>query len=307
MSALHISISAETVGHVAGFAVSNSMISSLVVSGILLTFGLFVRASLRNTRRPSGLQNLIEFVIESLYSTVQSVTGDTKRSRQFFPLLATFFLFILLNNWFGLLPFVGNIGKLEMETAQTEHSMSLARPAQAHDGNPHVAESVTASTVPAHTETTTSSTTQTTATTSEAAHATPSFLPYFRAATADLNMTMALGLLSVVAIQYFGISYLKLGYFKKFFNFSSPILLIVGLLELALEMAKVVSFGFRLFGNVFAGEVLLVVITSLVPLILPMPLYGMELFVGFIQAVVFTMLSLVFFSMATHGHDEHAK
>lgn len=79
----------------------------------------------------------------------------------------------------------------------------------------------------------------------------------------------------------------------------------VGILELVSEFSKVISFAFRLFGNIFAGEVLLVVIMSLVGVIVPMPFYGLEIFVGFVQALVFSMLTLVFFNMATLSHDEH--
>ena len=79
----------------------------------------------------------------------------------------------------------------------------------------------------------------------------------------------------------------------------------VGILELISEFAKIISFAFRLFGNIFAGEVLLVVMAFLFPVILPMPFYGLELFVGFIQALVFSMLTLVFFNMATISHEEH--
>jgi F-type H+-transporting ATPase subunit a len=93
-------------------------------------------------------------------------------------------------------------------------------------------------------------------------------------------------------------------YFTKFFNFKNPILTYVGLLELISEFAKVISFTFRLFGNIFAGEVLLVVIAFIVPLFAPLPFLGLEIFVGLIQALVFSMLSLVFMNMATVSHDQ---
>ncbi len=130
------------------------------------------------------------------------------------------------------------------------------------------------------------------------------FVPIFRGANADLNMTLALAVFSVGAIQYYGISALKLGYFKKFINFSSPINFFVGVLESISEFAKIISFSFRLFGNIFAGEVLLAVITGLVPLIAPMPFYGLEMFVGLVQALVFAMLSTVFISVAMQAHAE---
>jgi F-type H+-transporting ATPase subunit a len=130
-------------------------------------------------------------------------------------------------------------------------------------------------------------------------------VPLFRPGTADLNTTIALGIISVFAVQLFGFNALQFSYFKKFFNFSSPIMFYVGILELISEFAKVLSFAFRLFGNVFAGEVLLVVLTSLTKVVGPIPFYGLEVFVGFIQALVFAMLSLVLFNMATMSHDEH--
>ena len=129
--------------------------------------------------------------------------------------------------------------------------------------------------------------------------------PIFRPGSADLNTTLALAIVSVIVTQIFGLMALKFSYLKKFFNFSSPIDFFVGILEIISEFAKIISFAFRLFGNIFAGEVLLVVIAFLIPVVLPMPFYGLELFVGFIQALVFAMLSLVFFNMATQSHEEH--
>jgi F-type H+-transporting ATPase subunit a len=91
-------------------------------------------------------------------------------------------------------------------------------------------------------------------------------------------------------------------YLGKFFNFSSPIDFFVGILELISEISKLISFSFRLFGNVFAGEVLLMVMMFLVPYILPLPFFMLEIFVGLIQALVFTTLTLVFLKMATEEH-----
>lgn len=126
------------------------------------------------------------------------------------------------------------------------------------------------------------------------------FVPILRSTNTDLNTTLALALISVIAIQIFGIMAIGFGkYIKKYINFSSPINFFVGLLEAISEAAKIISFAFRLFGNIFAGEVLLVVITFLIPYVLPVPFYGLELFVGFIQALVFAMLSLVFMTVAT--------
>ncbi|MBI2616980.1 F0F1 ATP synthase subunit A [Candidatus Gottesmanbacteria bacterium] len=130
-------------------------------------------------------------------------------------------------------------------------------------------------------------------------HGEVEFIPLFRAGTADLNTTLALALITFVYIEYAGISALGLSYLKKFFNFSNPIYFFVGILELISELSRIVSYSFRLFGNVFAGEVLLTVIAFFVPLLAPLPFLGLELFVGFIQAMVFAMLTAVFLSLAT--------
>jgi len=107
-------------------------------------------------------------------------------------------------------------------------------------------------------------------------------------------------------VQIYGLKYLGLGYLKKFFNFSNPINAFVGILELVSEFSKIISFTFRLFGNIFAGEVLISVMTFLIPLGLPMPFYGLEIFVGVIQGLVFMMLSTVFMNNATLAHEtEH--
>ncbi|OGG13014.1 ATP synthase F0 subunit A [Candidatus Gottesmanbacteria bacterium RIFCSPHIGHO2_01_FULL_39_10] len=124
------------------------------------------------------------------------------------------------------------------------------------------------------------------------------FIPLFRSGSADLNMTIALALIAFLVIQFTGIKNLGLSYFKKFLNFTNPINFFVGILELLSEFSKIISFAFRLFGNIFAGEVLLTVIAFLIPLIAPLPFLGLELFVGFIQALVFSMLTAAFISLA---------
>jgi F-type H+-transporting ATPase subunit a len=308
----HISISAEQLYSIGGLNINNSMLTSVIVSVLLILFAVWVRVSLRKTNRPTGIQNFAEWMIESLNNLIHSVTNDRRKTDLFFPLIATFFLFIMANNWFGLLPGVGTIqikGQgLKPNEVVLKPSTVVAKTAslqvQAAEVAPaHAQEPTATSSSEEHTPET-----QTAATTEEHAEEGTEhseFVPLLRAGTADLNMTLALGLISVASIQFFGLKYLKLGYLKKYINFSNPINFFVGILEIILELSKVVSFAFRLFGNIFAGEVLLGVITFLVPIIAPMPFYGLELFVGFIQALVFTMLSLVLFNMATISHDEH--
>lgn len=243
----HVSLSAETIGSIGSFPITNSIFTSLVVSTILIGFALFARTKIKSTDKPTGLQNVVEMILEALFNLINGVTDNRKKATVLFPYIASFFLFIILNNWLGLVPGVGTIGV-------------------EYHGH-HV--------------------------------------PLFRPGTADLNTTLALAVFSVVTTQFIGFKYLSFGYFTKYLNFSSPIMFFVGILEIISEFAKIVSFAFRLFGNIFAGEVLLVVISFLAPIIVPMPFYGLEIFVGMIQALVFAMLSLVFFNMATVSHDEH--
>jgi len=309
----HISISAERIFSVGPLHVTNSIITSLVVSGLLILFAVWVRMSLRKTNRPTGIQNFAEWMVESLTGLVHSVTNNKARTELFFPTIATFFLVIISNNWFGLLPGVGTImvsgeGEKAEEIVFAPSNIVIKNPvpvvyaSELEVDNAQVAPETenaleqgvvndieAAATAHLDTDTTEHS----------------ELVPLFRAGTADLNMTIALGILSVGLTQYYGFTYLSFGYFKKYINFSSPIDFMVGVLEIVLEFAKIISFAFRLFGNIFAGEVLLAVIGFLVAVIAPMPFYGLELFVGFIQALVFSMLSVVLFNMATISHDEH--
>ena len=130
------------------------------------------------------------------------------------------------------------------------------------------------------------------------------FVPLLRGATADINMTVALALVAVFAIQYFGFKTSGIHYGKRFINISNPINFFIGVLEIVSEVSKVISFAFRLFGNIFAGEVLLAGMAFLMPFLAPLPFLTLELFVGFIQALVFAMLTAVFLNVAI-AHGEH--
>lgn len=130
-------------------------------------------------------------------------------------------------------------------------------------------------------------------------------VPLFRSPTSDLNTTLALALVAFIYIEIEGIRNLGLrGHLNKFFinPGRDKIGFFVGILELLSEFTRIISFSFRLFGNVFAGEVLLAIMTFLIPLLIPVPFLGLEIFVSFIQAFVFAMLTLVFASLATVGH-----
>lgn len=129
------------------------------------------------------------------------------------------------------------------------------------------------------------------------------FVPLFRSANADLTMTLALALIVVTVGHIVGLATVGVrGHLGKFFNFHGPINFFAGILEIISEFARVLSFSFRLFGNVFAGEVLLAIVGFLVPYIAPIPFLGMELFVGFIQALIFSVLAMVMLSSFSEAH-----
>ncbi len=196
---------------------------------------VLVCVSVATSRRlklvPSGLQNLVEYVVELLLGICETTAG--RRGRQFFPVVATAFLFILVSNWLGLLPGYADT-------------------------------------------------------------------PWLRSANSDLNVTAAMALTVFFLVQGWAIKARGiLGYLKEF--------LVPNPLHVLSELARPVSLAFRLFGNIFAGEVLLGTMTALIPIGIPMVFFGLEVFVGVIQALIFSMLTLVFLSMATthQGSESH--
>lgn len=132
------------------------------------------------------------------------------------------------------------------------------------------------------------------------------FVPFFRTANSDLNMTLALAIIVVIGSHFVGIKHIGKHHFGKFIvnPFKSPIGFFVGILEAIGEISRVVSLTFRLFGNIFAGSVLMLIVTFLAPYIIPVPFLGLELFVGFIQALVFAVLAMMFMSSATEMHHQ---
>lgn len=280
----HISIAAEPLTHIAGIPITNSLVTTWLVM-ILLT--LFARLATRNlTMVPGNLQSIAEIAVGGLYSLFSSITG--KYIKQVYPLLLSIFMYIILANWVGLLPGVGTIGFFKTETAEAKTV-------------------VTSQKAPEELETPSRKQVETT----KMENVTPKeaeFVPLFRGATADINTTLALALVAVTAIQYYGIANFGKYYISRFVSLKDPISFFLGILEVVSELSKVISFAFRLFGNIFAGEVLLTVMAFLMPFIAPLPFLTLELFVGFIQALVFSMLTAVFLNVAiSHGeHEMHA-
>jgi F-type H+-transporting ATPase subunit a len=127
--------------------------------------------------------------------------------------------------------------------------------------------------------------------------------PLLRSPASDLNFTVALAVIAVIAVNLLGtVAIGAASHVKKFINFKSPVGFFIGILELISEIARIISFSFRLFGNIFAGEVLLTVVAFLIPYIVPLPFLFLETFVGFIQAFIFAMLALVFIAIAIKEH-----
>jgi F-type H+-transporting ATPase subunit a len=239
---IHISLAAEHLWDWGSLPVTNGLLTTWIVMALLLIFTFFATRKL--SMIPSTIQLIAEMVIGGLYDFFSSVAG--KYVKQFFPIVATLFIYILISNWLGLLPGVGTIGF-------------------PHEGHPIV--------------------------------------PLLRSPMADLNTTIALALITVVAMQFFGFRNLGAHYTSRFISFKDPVSFAVGFLEIISDLSKITSFAFRLFGNIFAGEVLLAVMAFLMPFLVPLPFLAMELFVGVIQALVFSMLAAAFFTVAA-SHEE---
>jgi F-type H+-transporting ATPase subunit a len=297
---LHISLAAEKIGSLWGMPLTNSLLMTWITMACLFVFAWM--ATRRMSMIPSGMQNFAETIVGGLYNFFQEVTGHN--TRKFFPLIASLFFFVIIANWIGLFPGVGTIG-FHHDVVNHEATANTTEAAHAEE----VAYSEVAAVVDTHAEetdehqTAVTQVTTTEAVAGEEEHHTV-FTPLFRAATADLNLTFALAIVAVLAIQVYGLAALGRGYVSKFFNFSSPMAFGLGILEFISEVSRIISFAFRLFGNIFAGEVLLAVMAFLLPFIVPLPFLVMEVFVGFIQALVFSMLTAVFLNMAVTAHEE---
>ena len=271
------------------FYLTNTLVATLIADLILLLIGFAVwRATRGGNLVPRGISGAVEALLEALYNMTASSAG--KWAKAIFPWFATITLLVLVANWTELIPGVDSIGILEKPHAEGVHGFPTQElipgvqtivNGEAGEGEGY------------------------------------QLIPFVRVASTDLNFTLALALTSVVMTQVIGIRALGLSYFTKFLNvrtlFKVPVFgvidFIVGILEMVSEFAKVLSFTFRLFGNIFAGSVLLFVIGSLVPVFAQSGFLMLEFFVGLIQAIVFGLLTMVFMSMAVVSHhgDEHAE
>lgn len=242
---IHVVLKAEELFNLWGLPVTNSLLMTWIVVGLMILFAVLFRRQIAMV--PGKLQAGIEMLFEGTLNYMAETLESEKLARKFFPLIMTIFLFVLVANELAFLPGIGSILFND--------------------------------------------------------------IPLFRAPSADLNMTLALAFISFFTIEITGVT--VLGFFKyagKYVNFKSPVDFIVGIIELISNVGRLVSFSFRLFGNVFAGEVMIVVAMFFAAYLLPLPLIAFEVFVGFIQAIVFAMLTLFFIKLAImepHGEEAH--
>lgn len=271
------------------FYLVNTLPTLAVTLVLLVVIAFFTNRSLKQSAStdlvPRGIGNVMEAILEMLYNLTEGSAG--KYAKMIFPWFATIMIYVLFANLLKLIPGFESIGVLHHAHGEGHTIQELGGgwanllPAKVEEGGYILA-------------------------------------PFFRGISVDLNFTASLALIAVVMIQVIGFRAQGLGYLSKFFNtkrmFKVPFFgamdFLVGLLELISELSKILSFAFRLFGNMFAGIVLVAIVAGLLGKISILAAMVMlfELFVGVIQAFVFGMLTMVFMAQATQGHgEEHAE
>ncbi len=296
----------------------NTLFTAWVVMAILIVgFVLIVR---KRSMLPSGLYNALEGIVEFIDGFCKSVAGEAN-GRRFFPLIATLLIYIASANLLSLTPVFNSIGifeplgaeKAEFKKNATVYeggSLKLVVPGaedikvDASECDTKTGDAATACREEAITKATEGKLGDN--------KTAGTLAPFFRGINTDLMTPASFAIVAVVLIQFWGMA--TLGFFpymSKFINFHGPIDFFVGILEGIAEIAKLISFSFRLFGNLLAGEILLLVMMFLIPLVSTFLVifYGLEMFVGLVQAFVFAALTLVFASLAVahHGPEEHAE
>lgn len=272
---LHVALPADPIFNIGSFPITNTLLASFLT--IVVLVALFFAATRKMKLVPKGLQNAIEMVYEMLYNFVEGVAGE-KNARLFFPIVATIFLYVIMAAFLSLLPGFDTIGGGSTETYEGAFF---------------------------------GSSTGFVVTT-----------PLLKKANTDINFPLALALISFVFVEFVGISALGFRrYASRFISvrplfhslgqlfrghirtgmsglFTGIIEMFTGVLEAISEFVRIVSFTFRLFGNMTAGMVLLLIVMFLIPWVIAVPFYGLELLFGFVQALIFAGLTLVFATIA---------
>lgn len=317
----------EPISQIGSFTVTNTILTAWVMIP-LICIGLLL--GLRKLSLiPSGFQNAFEALMEGFANIVNGVAGE-KNGRRFFPLVFIFFLYIVLNNWVALTPVFNVVGSVVDEYDHVHHEaeehpdFTVKEEEEVHgyimekgaityfplfQGRPELIEvhidpgtsyAERARLVDEELERKLGRPLDTERETYGLIH------PFFRSLNSDINAPLAYAIWSFFFVEFWGITALGIGvYLGKFFNLKG-IGSFVGILEFVSELSRIISFTFRLFGNIFAGEVLLFMMSFLVSFLLIDVFYALELFVGLIQGFVFAMLTLVFAVMAVSHHgDDH--
>ena len=268
----HVALPAEPVAHIGNFSITNTLIASWFTIAVLVSLSLLLTRKMRLI--PDRRQGLAEVVVEGLLNFVESVSGR-KHARMLFPGVATIFIYVISNAYLALLPFFGTIG--------------------IHHGGHGDHEE---------------------------------FIALFRAANTDVNVPLSIALMSFIFVETWGMkavgSFRYLGEFINVRQFllglkelftgkikTAPMNIVfgfinmfVGVLEIFSHLTRMLSFTFRLFGNMTAGEILILVSCFLIPLVFTIPFYSLELLIGLIQALIFGGLTLVFGTIAVSPHEE---
>ena len=291
---IHVSVKPETLFSIGPLDVTNSFVTMIIVMALLIIGGAMI-ARRASVDRPGKLQSAIEIVVEFLQNLVYGTAGRSVGAR-IFPLVGGLFFFIIVSNYAGLLPGVGTLGKWEEHAEEVEATEETRISPSAQASGPAVV--FAAQEDEEHEE--------------EGEHHETVLVPFFRSPSADLNMTLAMALLTFTIVQFAGVAAHGIG--GRIKHMADPWWIFP--IELVSEISRIVSLSFRLFGNIFAGEVLVTVMIAmaramllkfyLFPLVaLPTVFLFLEVLFGFVQALVFALLTLIYISLAAAGHDDH--
>lgn len=270
-----ITLAPDVIATPFGFPITNTLFCTWI--SIIVLVAIFFFATRRRDLIPRGIQNFTEWVVELLRGLAESVAGSKEMGKKFFPLAATFFIFILVSNLLDVFPGVDTVGTINPKVLAEHPGSQPIGPFLFGD----ISNAV---------------------------------IPWIRPATTDINLNLAMALIAVITAQAFGfftlgprehlLKYINLRSLFKF-NFEGVIEFFVGLLEIISELARIISLSFRLFGNIFAGSVVLAVFAFLLPALANIVFIPFELFVAVVQALVFSLLTLVYLQGAVTSHEHH--
>lgn len=239
---MHSSFAAESVVQIGIFKITNALVNTIFVDTIIISICYFIVKNIKLI--PGYFQNVTELIIQTFYEMTESVAQE--KARLIFPFFMSFFIFILLSNWTGLLPGATSVGFFK------DHKL----------------------------------------------------IPLMKSGTSDLNTTLGLALVSITATHIMSIKTVGIKDYLSRYISLNPINLFIGVLEIISEITKIISLSFRLFGNIFAGEIVLFTVSGIFAFLFPLPFLTLEIIVGLVQALVFSMLTMAFMAILTTPHHE---